>query len=120
MKITEKQLRQILNIQKKTDDILDELRGFGIEMNGRGWRAFVRRYNAQYDRHDTYIASNRFGYYLTASKKKITRTAMNKFRNGLSMMQNAKKDLQILSSKDQLSLMDEDADLYDMIMKMEI
>jgi len=120
MRITEKQLKKILNRQKKTEEILMELKAIGVDVNDRTWRGFVRQFNEEFDRHDTYIASDSYGYYLTTNKKKITKTAMNKFRNGLSQMQNAKKDLQALADKNQLSLMEEDADLFDMMMKMEI
>ena len=120
MKLTEKELRKVLNRQKKTEEILACLPSIGKEANERTWRTFVRRYNNEFDLHDTFIASDINGYYLTTSKKKITRNALNRFRNGLSMMQNAKQDLQILSEKNQLSLMEEDADLFDMVMKMEI
>ena len=113
-------MRKILKNQKKSHEIIEELASMGIEANERSWRDFVRKYNDEFDLHDSYIASNRFGYYLTTSKKKITRTAMNKFRNGLAQMKNAKKDLKILSEKNQLSLMEEDADLFDMVMKMEL
>ena len=120
MKLTDKELRKVLNRQKKTEEILVNLSAIGKEANERTWRTFVRRYNNEFDLHDTFIASDINGYYLTTSKKKISRNALNRFRNGLSMMQNAKKDLQILADKNQLSLINEDADLFDMVMKMEI
>lgn len=118
MKIKDKVLKEVLNEQKKTNDILIELSKKGITMNGRQWRSFVREYNDNYSLHDRYIASNNQGYYLTTNKKKITKTAINKFKNGLSMMRNAKMDLEELSNKNQLSLLQEDADIYDMIMRL--
>lgn len=117
MNLTDKVLKEVLNEQKKVETILIELSHRGIEMSERSWRSFVRKYNDEFGKHDRYIASNRFGYYLTTNKKKITKTAISKLRTGLSMMKNAKKDLQNLSEKDQLSLLDEDVDIYDLIMK---
>lgn len=114
----EKTLRRILSEQKKTEQILSELKGEGIEMNEREWRRFVRNYNNGFESRDRYIASNRYGYFLTSSKKKITKSAISKLRNGLAMVKNAKADLKELAMKDQLSLMDDDVELYDLVMKM--
>lgn len=118
--INDKLLRKILKEQKKTDDILIELHLNGIQMNGRTWRRFVRQFNNDFDKHDRYIASNKHGYYLTSNKKMITKTISNKYKNALSMLKNAKKDFENLSKKDQLSLLKEDPDIYDLITKMEI
>lgn len=104
--------------QLKTDEILAYLRGKGIVMSDRQWRKFVRQYNELYATRERYIASDRYGYYLTTSKKNITRTAMNKLKVGLSMMKNAKADLKELANKNQLSLLDEDIEIYDLIMKL--
>lgn len=115
MKITERELRKVLNRQKKVDVILAELMAMGKEMNERTWRSFVRAYNNDFDWHVVFIASDTNGYYLTTNKKKITKDALNRFKNGLSMMQNAKKDLKALAMKDQLALQEEDVDLFDMV-----
>lgn len=114
----EKLLRQILSEQKKTNEILQLLKDNGIEMTDRQWRKFVCDYNRDFSGRDRYIASNRFGYFMTSSKKKITKSAMSKLRNGLAMVKNAKADLKELALKDQLSLLEEDVELYDLVMKM--
>ena len=114
----EKLLRQVLSKQRKSFEILAILKENGIEMNDREWRKFVREYNKGYETRDRYIASNRFGYFMTSSKKKITKSAVSKLRNGLAMVKNAKADLKELAMKDQLSLLDEDVELYDLVMKM--
>lgn len=119
MNLTDKMLKEILSEQKKVETIIIELSHRGIEMSPRTWRRFVRDYNDAYGEHDRYIASDNQGYYLTMSKKKITKTAIYKLRNGLSMVRNAKKDLQNLSEKNQLSLLEEDVDIYDLIMKIQ-
>lgn len=119
MKLNDKQLKQILNEQKKTNDILVDLSKLGIVCNGRVWRRFVRQYNDNFENHDRYIASDKDGYYLTVSKKKIQRTAMNKLKCGISMIKNAKKDLGELSKKDQLTLEQElDADVIDLLLRL--
>lgn len=118
MKLNEKQLKAILGEQRKTNDILIELSKLGIQCEGRAWREFVRQYNDEFEKHDRYIASDSHGYYLTVNKKKIYKTAMNKLRCGVSMIKNARKDLQELSKKDQLKLDPEDADIYDLAMRL--
>lgn len=118
MNISEKLLKEVLSEQITTVEILERLKEKGIFLNGRQWRKFVREYNKMFATRDRYIASDTKGYYLTTSKKQITRTAMNKFKVGLSMIKNAKADLKELESKDQLSLLEEDVDMYDLLMKM--
>lgn len=118
--IDDKTLRAVLNEQKKTDDILIDLHIKGIEMSGRTWRKFVREFNNEFEQHDRYIASDKDGYYLTTNKKKIAKTIGNKYKNALSMLKNAKKDFNNLSKKDQLSLLKDDPDTYDMITKLEL
>ena len=119
MKINEKLIRKILKEKKKTSDILIDLAAAGIVISGRGWRKVVRDYNEEFGSRDRYIASDNQGYYLTTSKKAIAQTTANKFKCGLSMMKNAKKDFARLSKKDQLSIFKEEPDIYDMLMKLE-
>lgn len=116
--IKEKLLREMLVEQMKTNEILAYLKSKGIVMSDREWRRFVRKYNELYGTRERYIASDNHGYYLTTSKKNITRTAMNKLKVGLSMVKNAKADLKELANKNQLSLLDEDVEIYDLIMKL--
>lgn len=118
--IKEKILKEVLSDQRKTNEIIPMLKKYGIEMNDRQWRTFVRQYNDKFASRDRYIASNSQGYYLTTNKAKITKTAMNKLKNALSMLKNAKADLNELKNKDQLSLLKEDVDIYDLAMKLKV
>ena len=119
MKINGKFIRRILKEKKTTSDILVEFAKAGVTISGRKWRTIVRQYNEEFGSRDRYIASDNKGYYLTTSKKAIAQTTANKFKCGLSMMKNAKKDFARLSKKDQLSIFKEEPDIYDMLMKLE-
>ena len=118
--IKEKIIKSILSEQRKTNEILDLLKKEDIDMTDRQWRSFVRQYNDKFASRDRYIASNSQGYFLTTNKAKITKTAMNKLKNALSMLKNAKADLDELKNKDQLSLLKEDVDIYDLAMKLKV
>lgn len=116
--IQEKQVRYVLSRKRKTKEILELLKGEGIDISDRQWRKYVRRYNNDYANRDRYIASDNQGYFLTSKKKAITKTNINKMKCALSMLNNAKNDLKELSEKGQLSLLDEDVEFYDMAMKL--
>lgn len=99
----------------KSADIITLLKQEGVDISNRQWRAYVRSFN---DRHkERYIASNSQGYILTAKKKIIKKSIINKLRLGISMIQNARSDFKDLSEKDQLSLFNEAPDLQDLILK---
>lgn len=120
MKLTNKQLKQILVGEKKATRIIAELQNYGIICSEREWRAFVRKFNDDYANKELYIASSRNGYQLTTKKSIISHSAICKFRTGLAMMKNAKATLKELSDKNQLSLLEQDADIYDLVMKMKV
>lgn len=116
--IKEKDLKQILRTEKKVDEIIAEFMTRGVNISPRMWRRFVRQYNDGFAEKERYIASGKDGYVLTTKKKVIRASALNRLKCGLSMMKNAKADLDELSLKDQLKLEEEDAKLYDIIDKL--
>lgn len=118
--VPEKYLKIIRNNRMKSDAILAYLGSVGIHMNDRQWRAFVRQYNDQYGSRERYIASNATGYILTVKKDIIKKSNLNKIRVGISMIKNGKAGLAELAKKDQLSLLDGEADLYDLAMKLDL
>ena len=114
--IPEKYLAMIKNNRMTSGVILDRLAAVGILMTDRQWRAFVRQYNDKYGSRDRYIASNSQGYILTVKKDPIKQSALNKIRTGVAMIRNGKATLDELSQKKQLSLLPDEADLYDLAM----
>lgn len=120
MKLTKTQLRELLKNEIKADEIVKYLAYWGIDINDREWRTFVRKFNDDYANKELYIASSRNGYQLTTKKSIISHSAICKFKTGLAMMKNAKATLKELSDKNQLSLLEQDADIYDLVMKMNV
>ena len=118
--IPEKHLKIIRNNRMKTDAILAHLASVGIKMSSRQWRRFVRHYNDKYGSRERYIASDPNGYILTVKKDEIKRSNLNKIRVGIAMIRNGKAGLAELAKKDQLSLLDGEADLYDLAMKLDL
>ena len=118
--VPEKYLKIIRNNRMKTKEILASLAGVGIRMNGRQWRRFVRYYNDKYGSRERYIASDSNGYVLTVKKDIIKKSNLNKIRVGIAMIRNGKAGLAELAKKDQLSLLDGEADLYDLAMKLDL
>lgn len=118
--VPEKHLKIIRNNRMKTDAILAHLANVGIKMSGRQWRRFVRHYNDQYGSRERYIASDPNGYILTVKKDEIKRSNLNKIRVGIAMIRNGKAGLKELAEKNQLSLLDGEADIYDLAMKLKI
>ena len=118
--ISEKILRQLLKSRKMTAQILDELAVQGIHIDARQWRKFVREYNDGYGKRERFIASDVNGYILTTKKDAIKLAALKRIKTGVSMIRNAKADLDELGDKRQLSLLKEEADIYDLASKLEI
>ena len=118
--ISEKVLRQLLKSRKMTAQILDELAKLGIIIDAREWRRFVRTYNNGYENRERFIVSDVNGYILTTKKDAIKASAIKRIKTGASMIRNAKADLDELGGKRQLSLLKEEADIYDLASKLEI
>lgn len=102
--LSKKYLREHLKDWKKTSEILAELKSEkGIEISDRTWRKYVNNYNNNYEEQETFIASSNKGYKFTAKHKEIRKSAVKDFRLGISLIKNAKKHLQELDNKDQLT-----------------
>jgi len=108
----DKDIRKLLTEQKKSKDICKQL---GI--SDREWRFIVQEYNSQYENKERLIVSDYNGYQLTTNKNIIKRYALNRIRHALSELNAAKKILKVLSSKNQLKLIDDEQDLVDVCMK---
>lgn len=120
-KITEKILRSMLKERKKSSQIIRCLeKKYNIYISERQWRYFVRDYNDEYYKRERYIASNHHGYILTTKKKFIKQSAIKNLKVGIAMIRNAKEELKELENKKQLSFLPEEADIYDIAMKLEL
>lgn len=118
--IPEKYLKELKNNRMNSKAILRHLESVGIKMNDRQWRSFVRQYNDQFSNRDRYIASNSQGYILTVKKNDIVISNIQKIKTGVAMIRNAKATLKELADKNQLSLIKEEADIYDLAMKLKV
>lgn len=118
--VPEKYLKIIRNNRMKTKEILASLTKDGIKMNARQWRRFVRYYNDKYGTRERYIASDSTGYILTVRKDIIKKSNLNKIRVGISMIRNGKAGLKELAEKDQLTILEGEADIYDLAMKLDL
>lgn len=121
MKLTKKQLRELLHEETKSNEIIERLRKWGIEVCDREWRSFVRNFNNNYSSSGLYIASGKNGYSLTTKKNEIKKSAFNKFKTGLSMIRNAKTTLKELEDHNQLTLSDQnEVDIYETMMSFKV
>ena len=120
MKLNDRTIVRLLSKKKNTSQILDELKGMGISISGRTWREIVKNYNREFDSRDRYIASDNQGYFLTTKEKWIAISNYRKIKVALSMLKSARNDLKELADKNQLSLFDDDLNIFDAILKLGI
>lgn len=118
MVLNTEQLYELIGNERKTYKQLQPyLKAIDINVSDRAWRKFVRRYNNEYEGKETYIASNNKGYLLTTKKEDIKSSAIKNIKLGASLIRNAKRDLEELASKNQLSLSEEESSVYDLMLK---
>lgn len=120
MVITDELLYELLSERRTLKEIQPILKRNGIVMSDRVWRRFVRMYNNDYVNQERYIASNNKGYILTTKKNEIQSSAIKNIKLGISLIRNGRTDLKELSDKNQLALLEEDADIYDIAMKLKV
>ena len=104
------QMRSFLSTYRTTDEILDYLKQHGLVINSRKWQDMVLKFNEDYGEHQTYLAGSSKGYILTTEKESIKQANYQKIRKAVSMIRNAKRDLDTLGLKNQLTCLDEECD----------
>jgi len=66
---------------------------FGYVVSDRTWRAWVKKYNEQYENHlkDSYIARSNQGYVLTNRKDLVRDTCDRQYNNAISVLRHVYK-----------------------------
>jgi len=104
------ELRNYLVEHRTAPEIVHYLKLCHIDINTRKWQDIVLEYNSKYGDHESYIAGNSKGYILTYDKDKIKQANFQKINKAVSMLRNAKRDLEELGLKNQLSVIDTKCD----------
>lgn len=103
-------LKPYLKDYQTTKDILTYLKSHGIELNSRDFQEYVLIYNSTYSLKEMYLVGCNRGYKFTHSLKEIKDSNMQKLKKAVSMIKNAKRDLQEIGCKSQLTLLDDYCD----------
>lgn len=112
--ITKKQITDVLKKHSKSKDISNAL-----AICDREWRAVVNNFNQDFENQERLIISNNQGYRMTTNKKEIKAYAFRLIHHSLSELRNAKRILDALSSKNQITFFDEEENIHDLISKLD-
>ena len=88
-----------------------------LNTHERRWRREVKKYNRGYAQRERIITSNRHGYILTTDPKLIRKYAFSLIHHAVSELNDAKEILKIESQKGNISLLPEEQQLVDVVMK---
>lgn len=106
------EVEEMLRVRTKSKDICEKLNTYE-----RRWRREVKKYNKEYSKRERLITSNRYGYILTTDPKLIRKYAFDLIHHALSELNDAKEILKIESQKGNVSLLPEEQQLADVVMK---
>lgn len=103
------------------DKILGFLKYMSIDINERALRDYFAEFNEHYETGDTemFIAHSSKGYLLTSDPKIIMDSLEDDNKRAMKLMKRYYRCKKALSEKNQLSLSENESDLYEVIMKME-
>ena len=106
------EVEEMLRVRTKSKDICEKL-----NTHERRWRREVKKYNRGYAQRERIITSNRHGYILTTDPKLIRKYAFSLIHHAVSELNDAKEILKIESQKGNISLLPEEQQLVDVVMK---
>ena len=92
-----------------------------IDINERALRDYFAEFNERYETGDTemFVAHSQKGYLLTNDPKIIMDSLEDDNKRAMKLMKRYYRCKKALSEKNQLSLSENESDLYEVIMKME-
>lgn len=95
---------------------------YGGKLNERMFRKNVEKFNKRYGGGETemFVAHSGKGYYLTSDIGLIRKSLLDYKRRALSQLSVVSKCSKALSEKNQLSLDQNEADLYEVVMRMNV
>lgn len=110
---------------RKKDEILNHLKAKGVDVSERKWRKFTQEFNRKYQSgtSDVMIAHSYQGYKLTVDYKEANKSALDNFKRGITLINEAKKVWKSSSERNQLNLdldvlNDEEKEIYSIVMGM--
>ena len=93
---------------------------YHTKLNERMMRIWFERYNEKYGRGESelFIAHSQKGYLLTSDPEIIRKSLMDDYKRAMKLLVRNSRCTKALSEKNQLSLMPEEASMYETIMKL--
>ena len=93
----------------------------GLDVNERSVRQYFADFNEKYETGDTemFIAHSNKGYLLTSDQKTILKSLEDDNKRAIKLMKRYYRCKKALADKNQLSLEESEANLYEVIQKME-
>lgn len=115
-------LKTVLRVWRKKDDVLEYLYYLGIRMNEREFRRYVANFNENYYSGETelFIAhSNSKGYILTTDKDIINLSLNDDYKRAMKLLRRYWKCKKAQSEKTQISLSPSELNEYEIVMRLE-
>ena len=94
---------------------------YHTDLNERMFRIWVEKYNEKYSGGDTamFVAHSNRGYMLTCDINVIRKSLKDDYKRAMKLLKRNYSCTKALAEKDQLQLEEKEADLYEVVMKME-
>ena len=111
----------ITNDWKTKNMILGHLLGCGVYVNERSLRQYIARFNKEYENGESewFIAHGQKGYMMTDNNDLILNSLKDDHKRALKLLKRYGRCRKALSEKNQLSLDQEEASLYDIVMMLD-
>ena len=116
-------LTNYLMIWRTKEEILNWYKNeYKTKLDERVFRNAVAKFNKQYETGETelFIAHSNKGYILTTDPEIIKKSLLDDYKRGIKLISRNYKCMKALSEKNQLSLTQNDADLYEVLMRMDV
>lgn len=93
-----------------------------INVHERELRDYFAQFNEKYESGETemFIAHSGYGYKLTSDPEEIMRSLEDDFKRSMKMLKRYYRCKKALSEKNQFSLNQSEADLYEAVMRMNV
>ena len=93
---------------------------YNTHLNERMFRTWVEKYNQKYTggEKEMFIAHSNKGYMMTSNVDAIRRSLADDYKRAMKLLVRNSRCTKALSEKNQLTLMPNEADMYEVVMKM--
>lgn len=108
---------------RKKNQCLDWLNGiFNVKMSERSFRAFVSEFNKEFQNQesDMFIVHSNNGYYLTNDVELIKASTGDNKARAYTMLKEALATEKAIANRNQIKLMPDEAELYEIISRMQV